>query len=308
MHPVSRYLFIALFATVVSTSLAQGPLEPPGAPAPTMITLQQIEPRTPITNLPYIISNPGSYYLAGNLSSTGHGVWVQANNVTLDLMGFRIEGSGLQSYHGVYILNTNNQRLQNVVVQNGIITQFDHGILASQIQGAWIENIHVWTNMGNGIFFPSGSFSGGNMITRCVAGDNGQHGIYIVNEGSGNVGNTISHCSIVGNQYGVTVAIGQGNVITHNTISRNRSHGLWLFQAASTRVENNHVTSQTAPVSYGIISQNPFASNFIFSNTSAGNTTNYVLGALDVYGPIVTNTGALAVTGAASHVRANFSR
>ncbi len=55
-------LTLSLF-TLHSSLHAQGPLAPPGAPAPTFKTLQQVEPRTPISALPFTISQPGSYYL-----------------------------------------------------------------------------------------------------------------------------------------------------------------------------------------------------------------------------------------------------
>ncbi len=62
---------VSLILTVaVQTAIAQGPLTPPGAPAPTMKTLDQVEVRTPITNLPYTITQPGSYYLIANLTGT----------------------------------------------------------------------------------------------------------------------------------------------------------------------------------------------------------------------------------------------
>lgn len=312
MKTYRRHLSALFACFVVSSSLAQGPLVPPGAPAPTMKTLQQIEPRTPITNLPYTITQPGSYYLAGNLTSTGHGVWVQTNNVTLDLMGFSIEGPGLQSVYGVYILNTNSPVLRNVIVKNGILSRFDYGVFASQVEGVWIEGVHAWSNRNHGILISNGlqQRSGGNVITRCVAGDNGQFGIYISDNGGGNDGNTITHCSVVGNKStGIVIANGSGNVVEHNTIARNTTCGLWLFSAGATRVENNHITGQTDPTTtYGMLSQDPISSNFIFSNTTAGNTTNYLLSATDVYGPIVTTTGPLATTGAGLHPRANYSR
>src|SRR5438105_5129643 len=56
----------ALFFAVVSTffilpsSFGQGSLTPPGAPAPSMKTLQQVEPRTPISSAPFTITNSGS--------------------------------------------------------------------------------------------------------------------------------------------------------------------------------------------------------------------------------------------------------
>src|SRR6266853_1113243 len=74
-----------------STCLAQGSLTPPGAPAPTMKTLQQIQPRTPISSVPVIILNSGSYYLTDNLEVIyGDAIFISANNVTVDLNGFNI--------------------------------------------------------------------------------------------------------------------------------------------------------------------------------------------------------------------------
>jgi hypothetical protein len=56
------------------SAFPQGPLTPPGAPAPTFKTLDQIEPRRDIAKLSgsggfnYVIAAGGSYYLSGNFS------------------------------------------------------------------------------------------------------------------------------------------------------------------------------------------------------------------------------------------------
>ena len=46
------FAFLATRNSQLSTSIAQVTLTPPGAPAPTMRTLDQIEPRTPISSVP----------------------------------------------------------------------------------------------------------------------------------------------------------------------------------------------------------------------------------------------------------------
>ena len=81
-------LLLSTLSPPLSTVFAQGSLTSPGAPAPTMKTLAQIEPRTPISSAPFTISVPGSYYLTTNLTfSVGmddkHIATVDADGVAL---------------------------------------------------------------------------------------------------------------------------------------------------------------------------------------------------------------------------------
>ena len=81
---------------------AQGDLPPPaGAPVPTMKSLDQIEPRKPLIARSagvsigptgtITITEAGSYYLTGNLTvSTGNGIVIEKDDVSLDLRGFTI--------------------------------------------------------------------------------------------------------------------------------------------------------------------------------------------------------------------------
>src|SRR3569623_1854738 len=92
---------LPLIAFQTESAMGQGSLTPPGAPSPTMKSLDQIAPRTPLSSLPYVISQPGSYYFTTNLSG-GNGIIIQTNNVTLDLNGFTLQGVN-SSVSGVYI-------------------------------------------------------------------------------------------------------------------------------------------------------------------------------------------------------------
>ena len=95
-------LALAILNPQLSTVFAQGSLTPPGAPAPVMKSLDQIEPRTIVNaaNTPgdsgnsFIITNAGSYYLTTNLVgvSSKNGIKIAANNVALDLNGFALLG------------------------------------------------------------------------------------------------------------------------------------------------------------------------------------------------------------------------
>ncbi|HTR40939.1 MAG TPA: hypothetical protein VMH87_04935 [Pseudomonadales bacterium] len=108
-------IFLASFAS----SLAQGTLTPPGAPGPTMKTLSQLEPRVPISSAPYIITQPGSYYLTTNVTVNGaNGITITTNGVTLDLGGFTISSTATGGGgYGIYI----NTDLRNITIANGFI-------------------------------------------------------------------------------------------------------------------------------------------------------------------------------------------
>src|ERR1039458_625653 len=122
-NPISPgFALVLLFSTFnfqPSTCFAQGSLTPPGAPAPTMKTLAQIEPRTPISSVPFTITQPGSYYLTKNLAVTsGNAIVISAEDVTLDLNGFTLS-SPEASPAGTGILLNGTKR--NIAIRNGFI-------------------------------------------------------------------------------------------------------------------------------------------------------------------------------------------
>lgn len=161
------FLFAIFMAPAASLA---GDLTPPaGPPASTMKTLDQVEARTPLSqqttpgnaNYRFIINQPGSYYLTGNLVASGgrSGILITTEHVTLDLNGFTLLGTGAQ-----VAIETSVTYLDGVTIRNGKIDDWAYGILALG-DGALVEDITV-TNCDYGIRFDAASFT--TNISRCI--------------------------------------------------------------------------------------------------------------------------------------------
>ncbi len=116
---------------VVTWAVASGGdlTPPPGPVAPTMKTLEQVEPRTPIDSLPLTISQPGSYYLTGNLTTASFGIFVDAPDVTIDMMGFSITGSTPDDFYGIQVTDVGTDNA-TFTLRNGVIRRFEFGVVA----------------------------------------------------------------------------------------------------------------------------------------------------------------------------------
>lgn len=216
-----------LFALWATTSLpAQGTLAPPGAPAATMKSLDQLDakldPRTPInaTNTPgtaaavFVINASGSYYLTGNLTGVSGkaGLQITADDVEVDLRGFTLSGVAGAT---LAINFTNRSR---VTIRNGIARGWPSGGLSGvTAPAARVIGVTTELNGGNGIFVGEASMvadciSRGNtgtssgivtstrcQVLRCVANSNSSGGISVGGD------TQVIDCLAVGN---ATVGIG----------------------------------------------------------------------------------------------------
>ena len=116
-------LLLAAISPQFTIGYAQGSLTPPGAPGLTMKALDQIEPRTPISSVPFTINKPGSYYLTTNLNLTGangssNAITIAASEVTLDLNGFGLSSSSPSAVGSGILIGSD---LQNISILNGFI-------------------------------------------------------------------------------------------------------------------------------------------------------------------------------------------
>ena len=302
----------------LSTCFAQGSLTPPGAPAPTMKTLAQVEPRTPIdvTHTPgdadslFKITQPGSYYLTTNVTGVNakYGVEIAASGVTLDLNGFDLVGVA-GSLDGVVVTPLN---LINVSVRNGSVRSWGGSginLLDAATSAANVADIVASQNVVNGIRMGFGGTitrctaynntgagiagAAGTVITECVANTSGSHGI---TTGSGC---TISRCTVRSN-VGDGINVFSSCLVLNNACSLNGNgagdgagiHAL----SADNRIEGNNCIGADRGIDVDV------AGNIIVRNSASGNTTNYVIVANNVFGAIVDRTApaSAAVSGNAA--------
>ena len=103
---------------------------------------------TKITSLPYTISNPGFYYLSGNLTYTGtaSAISITADNVTLDLMGFSLTGGGKEigTNKGI-VTEYNDNNYKNAEIRNGTVSGFTIGVAGTCINER-VSRIRAFNN------------------------------------------------------------------------------------------------------------------------------------------------------------------
>jgi hypothetical protein len=215
------------------SSFAQGALTPPGAPAPTMKTLDQMEPRTPITNTTSVVTlaQPGSYYLTGNLTvSTGNGININTNGVTLDLNGFTIRstapsatGFGISLNNALSDITLLNGHIRGGVTNNGsgvyngggfangiyYSTAAPLNVLVSRITVAGCLTYGIYLGLGDTTVVEActartiGSYGiVGALVRSCVATDCGTIGIF-----ADQVSDSRGECPTSG--YGIDASIAQ---------------------------------------------------------------------------------------------------
>lgn len=220
---MNRTTALVLASLAFTTAALAGPLNPPAGPVTsTMKTMAEVEPRIAInaTNTPgnasalYVISQPGSYYLTGNIVGVAgkHGIVIgNVIDVTIDLNGYRLVGVA-GSFDGVSSGTTNGV---NVIVRNGIVNSWGQdGIDLATTRGGQIENVTAYNNGQNGIKAGS-SYS----VSNCSANNNAGVGI------STGETTTVSNCTAHSNTSN-GIATGTTNTISDCTASSNGSNGI----------------------------------------------------------------------------------
>jgi len=314
------------------TKIAQGgPLSPPvGSISPTGKTVQDIydkisrtdvglaEPRIPVQSLPgsaaalYVISQPGSYYLTGNIQGVAgkDGIQVAADNVTIDLCGYTLQGvSG--SGTGV---NMPESRA-GAWVHNGTVNGWGQsGVnLRAFFRSCRASHLHCYGNEQHGIATEWQAF-----VLNCVTDYNADAGI-VVNESS-----TVRNCYARGNG-GVGIAASFNCLVEGCNVCGGESGGDGIrsffgdttirYNYVSRYGNGVHIQGPNAVVDDNVISDASSAGIrveatrcLISRNKVRSDATAYAIAAGNSYGPIVNVAGVGVITSVANanHPWANF--
>jgi hypothetical protein len=172
---------------------------------------------TKITSLPYTITQSGFYYLVGALTYNGStsAITVNCDDVTIDLMGFKLAYTGSNQVYGIAIWGK-----KNVEVRNGTIRGFYVGVVEPfELQGAnhRVINVRAVSNTIPGAY--GIALSGNNhLVQGCNASNNAQTGISV---DSGVITNSVACNNIDGIQLKGPGSV-IGNIANNNTIKNFR--------------------------------------------------------------------------------------
>lgn len=173
---------------------------PPGAPAPTMKSLVNIDPGTPLipANAPFILSSAGSYYLTGNVTTIPANaavITIAAPGVTIDLRGFSLiaaGSTGTTASHSA-ILST-SPVFANLTIRNGHINgAWFAGVYADVPRQIFCENVNVRLTKNTGIQVGANSRIAGCQVDGGTAVGSGfvvAHGIRV------GIGSLVEGCTV----------------------------------------------------------------------------------------------------------------
>ena len=232
---------------------------------------------TPITSLPATIDAQGLYCLTGNLATgqtSGNAIIINANNVTLDLNGWKVGGQAAGSgtnAAGIY------SAAVNVTVKNGIVRGFRWGVFLTG-RGATVQGVTADQNTQFGISVQGpGSVVQGNQVvdtgSSTFVANIGAYGITVSGPGSLVQNNLVSGLTATGTGdeigiYFLSVAAqstARGNVVSDTARPSGVSTAIRMSNTSAVAVSNNIVTNFDYGVFYAGSATGTYSRNTVIS-------------------------------------------
>jgi parallel beta-helix repeat protein len=208
---VTAWMLGSAGAVVLAAGAITRGLAPGVAPIAASVMADPVDTRIPISSLPFTITGPGSYYLTASLTLAApdqNGIEVDANDVTIDLMGHSLIGAGGVS--GISIAGKSN-----VEIRNGTVSYWEgDGIHEKGGGGHRILGVRVAWNGGSGIYLAGVA----HLVKDCTAAQNGGYGMGVAD------GSTLDRNTVIGNYLGIYT--GSGCTVTNNTAQGNWAAGM----------------------------------------------------------------------------------
>jgi parallel beta-helix repeat protein len=213
---------------------------------------------------PFQITRSGSYRLTSNLTvadKNAAGIAITVSDVTIDLNGFSIIGSGTCAT-GADADGINAVGQQLITIYNGEVAGMGtHGVLVHK--SGRIERMRILGNCGTGILCGDGC-----EILHNISNNNMGSGILIA--GSGRVSSNVTQFNKVdGIELDCCEGTVPGVVVTNNTANNNGFIGIYLVNQGGAVIRGNAVSNNA----YGLRCASGvggYAKN-VFSSNSNGN-------------------------------------
>jgi hypothetical protein len=317
--PLAIITIFSFFIRLPSV-LGQGSLTPPGAPGPTMLTLSQIEPRTPISSAPFMIAQPGSYYLTTNLTvNSGNAITIATSGVTLDLNGFTISSTaGSAAGYGILLVNgPQNLTIANGHIQGGVTNNgsgvYSGGGFAFGIEytganpaNVLVSRVSVSGCLDDGIF---PGYGASTVVESCTVQTVGSYGIVASTVKAstardcgvdGIFGDALSDCQGQASVYGIYAAFaencygasssGNGVYAANTAMNCSGTSGSNGYGLEAGTAENCYGSSSSGNGVSATTAENCYGSSSGGDGVNAANT------ALNCYGTSDSHYGVFAIT------------
>ncbi|GAI76301.1 unnamed protein product, partial [marine sediment metagenome] len=158
---------------------------------------------------------------------------ISADNVTLDMNGFNITGSGGSTTRGVFVSG-----YSYTTIKNGYIYNFYYGI--------WLR------------------YNSNNTLTNITANSNNDGGIFLYFSSN----NTLTNITANSNNIGISFYYASGNTMTNNEMSNNTNNLFIQVGSSNTDFDNTIDTTNIVDYSFRIY-YNYSISDYIFDSTTA---------------------------------------